>query len=87
MATIIERAEPSSGESGTKFEPVLAGEYISERAAMHRLDYTEGRTEGELEQLSAEIRLSGVNARVASAVECIEDLTNRLAQLLGSGSL
>ena len=43
-------------ESGTKFEPVLAGEYISERAAMHRLDYTEGKTEEELEQLSAEIR-------------------------------
>ena len=34
----------------------LAGEYISERAAMHRLDYTEGKTEEELEQLSAEIR-------------------------------
>ena len=30
----------------------LAGEYISER----RLDYTEGETEEELEQLSAEIR-------------------------------
>ena len=43
-------------ESGTDFEPVLAGEYISERAAMHRLDYTEGKTEEELEQLSAEIR-------------------------------
>ena len=39
-----------------EFEPVLAGEYISERAAMHRLDYTEGKTEEELEQLSAEIR-------------------------------
>ena len=38
------------------YEPVLAGNYISERAAMHRLDYTEGKTEEELQELSNRIQ-------------------------------
>ena len=38
------------------YEPVNAGDFISERAAMHRLDYTDGKTDEELVQLSAQIQ-------------------------------
>ena len=34
---------PQCGEP--KYGPVVAGDFISERAAMHRLDYTDGKTE------------------------------------------
>ena len=45
-----------SPERPAAYEPVNAGDFISERAAMHRLDYTSGKTDEELAQLSAQIQ-------------------------------
>jgi isopenicillin N synthase-like dioxygenase len=45
-----------SPERPAVYEPVNAGDFISERAAMHRLDYTSGKTEEELAQLSSQIQ-------------------------------
>ena len=45
-----------SPERPAAYEPVNAGDFISERAAMHRLDYTSGKTDEELAQLSVQIQ-------------------------------